>query len=118
MRSGLRGKTKDEGGTDQEVESRRKSIILLLAISGSFILLWMVNCVCLLSVHFLDVELGSADSNNPFTIAEQSGFLLRSLSTCTNTFIYGVSQKKFREEFIKVIKSPFILIYNSIKCLL
>ncbi|XP_078272239.1 uncharacterized protein LOC144602989 [Rhinoraja longicauda] len=117
VRSGLRRDKKDESGADQEVENRRKSIILLLAISGNFVLLWMVTFVCYMSVNILDVNLLAADYNDPFIIAELSGYMLRALSACTNTFIYGVSQKKFREEFKYVIKSPFMFFSKSIKCL-
>ncbi|XP_078272182.1 neuromedin-U receptor 2-like [Rhinoraja longicauda] len=98
VRSGLRANKKDESGADQEVENRRKSIILLLAVSGSFILLWMVIFVCFISVHFIDVQFLATAYDDPFTIAEQSGYMLRCLSACTNTFIYAVSQTKFREE--------------------
>ncbi|XP_078272242.1 uncharacterized protein LOC144602994 [Rhinoraja longicauda] len=117
VRSGLRRDKKDESGADQEVENRRKSIILLLAISGNFVLLWMVTFVCYMSVNILDVNLLASDYNDPFTIAELSGYMLRALSACTNTFIYGVSQKKFREEFKYVIQSPFVFFSKSIKCL-
>ncbi|XP_078252008.1 uncharacterized protein LOC144591874 [Rhinoraja longicauda] len=115
VRSGLRRNKKAESGADQEVENRRKSIVLLLAISGNFVLLWMVTFVCFMSVYFLDVHLLGSDNNDPFTIAEQSGYMLRALSACTNTFIYGVSQNKFREELKHVIKSPFVFFCNSIK---
>ncbi|XP_078272245.1 uncharacterized protein LOC144602996 [Rhinoraja longicauda] len=117
VRRGLRRDKKDESGADQEVENRRKSIILLLAISGNFVLLWMVTFVCFMSVNFLDVHLLGSDYNDPFTIAEVSGYMLRALGACTNTFIYGVSQNKFREEFKNVIKSTFGLFSNAIKCL-
>ncbi|XP_055487365.1 prolactin-releasing peptide receptor-like [Leucoraja erinacea] len=117
VRSGLRRDNKAGSGADQEVENRRKSIILLLAISGNFVLLWMVTFVCFMSVNFLDVHLLGSDYNDPFTIAELSGYMLRAVSACTNTFIYGVSQNKFREEFKNVIKSPFVLLFKSIKCL-
>ncbi|XP_078272189.1 uncharacterized protein LOC144602940 [Rhinoraja longicauda] len=117
VRTGLRRNNKAECGADHEMEIRRKSIILLLAISGNFVLLWMVSFVCFMCVNFLDVNLLGSDHNDPFTIAELSGYMLRALSSCTNTFIYGVSQKNFREEFKNVIKSPFVLFSNSIKCL-
>ncbi|XP_078272159.1 uncharacterized protein LOC144602912 [Rhinoraja longicauda] len=117
VRSGLRRDKKDESGADQEVENRRKSIVLLLAISGNFVLLWMVTFVCYMSVNILDVNLLGSDYNDPFTIAELSGYMLRALSACTNTFIYGVSQKKFRDELKNVIKCPFVFFSNSIKCL-
>ncbi|XP_078251347.1 FMRFamide receptor-like [Rhinoraja longicauda] len=105
VRSGLRANKKDESGVDQEVENRRKSIILLLAISGSFILLWMVIFVCFISVHFIDVQFLVTAYDDPFTIAELSGYMLRCMSACTNTFIYAVSQTKFREELKNLTQS-------------
>ncbi|XP_072891945.1 probable G-protein coupled receptor 139 [Hemitrygon akajei] len=114
VRSGLRGSRNDETSTDQEVENRRKSIVLLLSVSGSFILLWMVNFVSFISVHFIDSQFLETTYNDPFTIAEQSGYMLRCLSACTNTFIYAVFQTKFREELKRVIKSPCTFVTNSI----
>ncbi|XP_055521883.1 uncharacterized protein LOC129716032 isoform X4 [Leucoraja erinacea] len=102
VRSALRG----TNHTDTEIDNRRKSIILLLAISGNFILLWMVLFICYLFVHFTDTQFLEANYNDPFTIAEQSGYMLRCLSACTNTFIYAVSQGKFREELKHIVKRP------------
>ncbi|XP_067829825.1 probable G-protein coupled receptor 139 [Heptranchias perlo] len=110
VRRGLRG-----SNNDPEMENRRKSIILLLAISGSFILLWMVNFLFFVCVQFTDVRFFETTYDAPFTIMELSGYMLRCLSSCTNTFIYAVSQSKFREELKKVIKRPLTLITNLIK---
>ncbi|XP_067865429.1 probable G-protein coupled receptor 139 [Heterodontus francisci] len=115
VRSGLRGNNNIDSGTDPEMENRRKSIILLLVISGTFILLWMVIFICFICVHFTDARFLEANYNDTFTIAEQSGYMLRCLSSCTNTFIYVVSQSKFREELKNVIKRPLHLIGNLIK---
>ncbi|XP_067834252.1 probable G-protein coupled receptor 139 [Heptranchias perlo] len=106
VRRGLRGNKNGENHNDPEVENRRKSIILLLAISGSFILLWMVTFISYVSVRFADTQLFNTNYNAPFTIMEQSGYMLSSLSSCTNTFIYGVSQSKFRDELKNMIKRP------------
>uniref|UniRef100_UPI00398E7D6B probable G-protein coupled receptor 139 n=1 Tax=Pristiophorus japonicus TaxID=55135 RepID=UPI00398E7D6B len=114
VRSSLRG-NKVQNPTDPEVENRRKSIILLLAISGSFILLWMVNVIVFICVQFVDAQFLDANYTDSFTIAEQSGYMLSCLSACTNTFIYAVSQNKFREELKIVIKHPLALITNLIK---
>ncbi|XP_048476754.1 uncharacterized protein LOC125488034 [Rhincodon typus] len=51
VRKRLKGESKEENHRDPEMESRRKSVILLLTISGSFILLWLiyvVNFLCYL----------------------------------------------------------------------
>ncbi|XP_067830244.1 probable G-protein coupled receptor 139 [Heptranchias perlo] len=105
VRRGLRGNNA-ENQNDPEMEKRRKSIILLLAISGSFILLWMVNFLFYICVQFADTQFLDAKYNDPFTIMEQSGYMLRALSCCTNTFIYAVSQSKFRDELKNMIKRP------------
>ncbi|XP_067829895.1 probable G-protein coupled receptor 139 [Heptranchias perlo] len=115
VRNGLRGNNWSENHNDPEMENRRKSIILLLAISSSFILLWMVIFVFFIRVQFTDTQFLEANYNDSFTIMEQSGYMLRCLSSCTNTFIYAVSQSKFREELKNVIKCPLSLITNLIK---
>ncbi|XP_078272024.1 putative G-protein coupled receptor 139 [Rhinoraja longicauda] len=114
VRSGLRGNNSIAKHTDPEMENRRKSIVLLLAISGSFILLWMVNLICFICVQFTDTQFLEASYNDPFTVAELSGYMLKFLSSCTNTFIYAVSQRKFREELKNVIKYPVALVVKVI----
>ncbi|XP_060706681.1 sex peptide receptor-like [Hemiscyllium ocellatum] len=106
IRCALRGKSGDQSCNDPEMEIRRKSIILLLAISGNFVILWIVTMVSYVSVQFTDEKLLVADYNDPFTILEQSGYILRTLSCCTNTFIYAVSQRKFKEELKSMLKCP------------
>ncbi|XP_067865430.1 probable G-protein coupled receptor 139 [Heterodontus francisci] len=115
VRSELRGNNNSETHIDPEMENRRKSIILLLAISSSFILLWMVIFICFICVHFTDLKFLESNYNDSFTIAEQSGYMLRCLSSCTNTFIYAVSQRKFRDELKNVIMRPIALISNVMK---
>ncbi|XP_067865424.1 probable G-protein coupled receptor 139 [Heterodontus francisci] len=110
VRRGLRGNCSGENHNDPEMVNRRKSMILLLAISGSFILLWMVTFVSYICVQFTDTQFLEANYNDPFTILEQSGYILRAMSCCTNTFIYAVSQSKFRGELNNVIKRPLALI--------
>ncbi|XP_078272244.1 putative G-protein coupled receptor 139 [Rhinoraja longicauda] len=114
VRSGLRGNKSTAKNTDLETENRRKSIVLLLAISGSFILLWMVNLICFISVQFTDAQFLEANYDDPFTIAELSGYMLKFFSSCTNTFIYALSQRKFREELKNVITYPMVLVAKVI----
>ncbi|XP_078272012.1 uncharacterized protein LOC144602750 [Rhinoraja longicauda] len=109
VRGGLRGGKNNVKNMDPEMANRKKSITLLLSISGSFILLWVVIFVCFVAVQFTDTRFIKANYNDPFTIAEQSGYMLRCLSSCTNTFIYAVSQSKFRNEMKKIIKRPLEL---------
>ncbi|XP_067909639.1 probable G-protein coupled receptor 139 [Heterodontus francisci] len=104
VRKGLRRQSKEGNRSDPEMESRRKSVILLFTISGSFILLWLVHVI-----HFLYYNITVSDPrdyNSPESIFRQVGWMLRILSCCTNTFIYGVTQSKFREQFKSAVKYP------------
>lgn len=109
VRSVLRGGSNVGNDTDPEMANRKKSITLLISISGSFILLWVVIFVCFVTVQFTDTQFLKSDYNDPFTVAEQTGYMLRCLSSCTNTFIYAVSQSKFRNEMTTIIKRPLEL---------
>ncbi|XP_067881868.1 probable G-protein coupled receptor 139 [Heterodontus francisci] len=104
VRQGLRGQNKRENRSDPKMENRRKSVILLFSISGSFILLWLVHVI-----HFLYYNITVSDPrdyNSSESIFRQVGWMLRILSCCTNTFIYGVTQSKFREQFKSAVKYP------------
>ncbi|XP_067865161.1 probable G-protein coupled receptor 139 [Heterodontus francisci] len=116
VRRGLRGNRNGENYNDPEMVNRRKSMILLLAISGSFILSWMVTFVSYISVQFTDTQFYKENYNDLFTIVEQSGYILRTLSCCTNTFIYAVTQNKFRAELKNMIKRPLALTTYLFKC--
>ncbi|XP_067884456.1 probable G-protein coupled receptor 139 [Heterodontus francisci] len=104
VRKGLKGQNKGENRSDSEMESRRKSVILLFTISGSFILLWFVDVV-----HFLYYNITVSDPRDydySESIFQQVGWMLRILNSCTNTFIYGVTQSKFREQLKSLVKYP------------
>ncbi|XP_067865068.1 probable G-protein coupled receptor 139 [Heterodontus francisci] len=104
VRKRLRGQRKGENHSDPEMESRRKSLILVFTISGSFIFLWLVNVL-----EFLYYNIAGRDPryyNNSEYIFHQVGIMLLNLSCCTNTFIYGATQSKFREQVKSAVKYP------------
>ncbi|XP_078422172.1 putative G-protein coupled receptor 139 [Cetorhinus maximus] len=103
VRQGLRGQSKGENRSDPEMESRRKSMILLFTISGSFILLWLTYVVYFL---YIITEITPNYYRYSLYIFQQVGSMLQSLSCCTNTFIYGVTQSKFREQLKSAVKYP------------
>ncbi|XP_067827995.1 probable G-protein coupled receptor 139 [Heptranchias perlo] len=107
-RRSLRDLSNGENDKDPEMKNRRRSIVLLFAISGSFILLWMTTVVYFLYYRISGV-FNRRSLFNPFATFEQAGILLQLLSSCTNTAIYTVTQSKFREELLNVIKYPFTL---------
>ncbi|XP_067874799.1 probable G-protein coupled receptor 139 [Heterodontus francisci] len=104
-RRALRNNTSSENYPDPEMESRRKSIILLFSISGNFILLWLTY-----TIHYLYYRITNAYSytgyNDPVYILQETGYMLLLLSCCTNTFIYAVTQTKFRDELKKMVTCP------------
>ncbi|XP_067865183.1 neuropeptides capa receptor-like [Heterodontus francisci] len=114
VRRGLRENNNREIHNDPEMENRRKSIILLLAISSSFILLWMVTFVDYICTHFAGILFTLTDYNDPFAIMEHTGYMLQRLSSCTNTFIYAVAQAKFREELKNLLKYPWTQIVRLV----
>ncbi|XP_067865083.1 probable G-protein coupled receptor 139 [Heterodontus francisci] len=109
VRKGLRGQSKGKNHSDPELESRRKSVILLFSISGSFILLWLVFVV-----QFLHYIFEGAILTFSVYVFQKVGSMLRLLSCCTNTFIYGVTQSRFREQFKSMVKYPVASIIQLI----
>ncbi|XP_067881415.1 probable G-protein coupled receptor 139 [Heterodontus francisci] len=97
---------------DPEMESRRKSIILLSVISANFILLWAVLMVY--SIWRRMRDLGYQSIYLPLFLLEL-GFMLQLLSCCTNTVIYAVTQTQFREQLKNVLKYPFTPIVKFIQ---
>ncbi|XP_059498594.1 probable G-protein coupled receptor 139 [Stegostoma tigrinum] len=99
----LRGPTTGDSPIDPEMGSRKKSMIMLFIISGNFIVLWVMFIAYSILKRFdwlgYPVPLP--------TFVREIGFMLQLLSCCTNTFIYAVTQRKFREELKNGIMRPF-----------
>ncbi|XP_067832999.1 probable G-protein coupled receptor 139 [Heptranchias perlo] len=108
----LRGHSSGESPRDPEMESRRKSIILLFVISGNFILFWALFMVY--SIWNRVWFMGFYSVILPQFILEL-GYMLQLMSCCTNTCIYAVTQTKFREQLKNVVKYPFTVIIKLIK---
>ncbi|XP_067864827.1 FMRFamide receptor-like [Heterodontus francisci] len=112
LRKRLRGKKKGENHSDPEMESRRKTVILLLTISGSFLLLWLAYVI-----EFIKYKMSGKDTrvyNDSEYIFRFVGYMLLNLNCCTNTFIYGVTQSKFREQVKSAVKYPVTTIIQLI----
>ncbi|XP_048475122.1 probable G-protein coupled receptor 139 [Rhincodon typus] len=109
----LRTQKNGENQSDPEMEKRKKSIVLLFAISGSFILLNLLFFVTIFNIRIGNATYhsGSANSNSTFTLQE-GGYMLQILSSCINPFIYAGTQSKFRTELKKGIKYPLSLLIN------
>uniref|UniRef100_UPI00398ED380 probable G-protein coupled receptor 139 n=1 Tax=Pristiophorus japonicus TaxID=55135 RepID=UPI00398ED380 len=113
IRRALLGKKIAECGNDSEMENRRQSIILLLAISANFILLWLTFVA-----HFIFARINASyiySTSNPMFVFAEAGYMLLLLSCSTNTCIYAVIQVKFREEMKYIIIYPLRQIVKLFK---
>ncbi|XP_067834086.1 probable G-protein coupled receptor 139 [Heptranchias perlo] len=109
VRRGLLAQSNGENHLDPEIQNRRKSIILLFTVSGSFILLWTTHVAVFL--YWRITQTFSYQSlDDPFYIALETGYMLQVLSSCTNTYIYAVTQTKFREQLKNMMKQPLVLL--------
>ncbi|GCB74004.1 hypothetical protein scyTo_0003088 [Scyliorhinus torazame] len=110
----LRTQGTRENQSDQELENRRKSIILLFSISACFLLLWMAYVVQFFFERFIrDYQIkGFTD---PLFVLRESANMLQLLSCCTNTFIYAVTQSKFRDQLRDMLYHPLTLILKLVK---
>ncbi|XP_067874783.1 probable G-protein coupled receptor 139 [Heterodontus francisci] len=102
-------RNRSESQNDTEMENRRKSIFLLFALSANFVLLWMTNLVHSLRWQPENINYQNKYLNNPVYLTQQFGYMLNVLSSSTNTCIYGLTQKKFREELKNGVKYLFTL---------
>ncbi|XP_072122983.1 uncharacterized protein [Mobula birostris] len=105
----LRCQRNREEKDDQEMKNRRRSIILLFTLSASFILLWMTHVV-ILAVESISMQYFVMTPS--YVVGQLVGIMLQSFSSCTNMFIYAITQRKFREEVKNVVKYPFRPILN------
>ncbi|XP_072409791.1 probable G-protein coupled receptor 139 [Chiloscyllium punctatum] len=112
-RRGLRSPSNRDQRGDAEMVNRRKSIILLFVVSGSFILLWMPKISVFLLMEITNNHFYPS-YDHPVMIADISGTVLFYLSSCTNTALYALTQSKFREELKRALKYPFTLIRESL----
>ncbi|XP_072893197.1 probable G-protein coupled receptor 139 [Hemitrygon akajei] len=110
VRKGLKGRNKGESRTDPEMESRRRSVVLLFTLSGSFILLWLTTVTQFL---YYQITGTGGEWNDSEYIFYKVGFLLSTLSCCTNTFIYVATQSKFREQVKNHITSVSVFIKKT-----
>ncbi|XP_043540399.1 G-protein coupled estrogen receptor 1-like [Chiloscyllium plagiosum] len=103
-RVGLQGH-RTENRNQSGMENRSKSIILLFSVSGSLILLWLTQSVCLVMTRLPHPNYYRGDFGNPEYIATETGNMLKLLSCFLNPCIYAATQNKFREELKHVGKS-------------
>ncbi|XP_067909625.1 probable G-protein coupled receptor 139 [Heterodontus francisci] len=108
----LRTHSSGESRSDPQMDSRRKSIILLLVISANFVLLWAVLLVYSIWWRMWLLRLESVFLAQ---FLREAGFMLQLLSCCTNTAIYAVTQTQFREQLKNILKYPFTPIVKLVQ---
>ncbi|XP_072132582.1 probable G-protein coupled receptor 139 [Mobula birostris] len=113
-RDRLRASSNGQSSRDPEMQSRRKSLVLLLVISGNFILLWALYVVTAIWNRMAHVVGPLYWLTMPSFFTELC-YMLQLLSCCTNTVLYAVSQTKFRQQLKQVLNSPLTLIWKRIR---
>lgn len=112
LRRGFRNYSENQ--KDPEVENRKKSMLLLFALSANFILLWIPYVISTMGWQAQNYFYTDKYLNNPTFILQQFGFMLQLLCTCTNTCIYTLSQSKFRKELMEGF--TYLLTLNGQLC--
>ncbi|XP_067883063.1 probable G-protein coupled receptor 139 [Heterodontus francisci] len=107
IRKGLRSNSQNQN--DPEVKNRRNSMILLFTLLANFILLWMTFVALVIDQPAENFYYTDKYYTNPIYIAQQVGYMFQLLSSCTNTCIYGLTQRKFREELKNGVKYLFTM---------
>ncbi|XP_078284464.1 putative G-protein coupled receptor 139 [Rhinoraja longicauda] len=113
-RARTRLRNKSENQKDLEVQNRRKSMILLFALSTNFILLWLPYVIHSMTWQTVNVTNADKYLNSPIYVLQQCGIMLQYLGTCTNTCIYGLTQRKFRRELKNGV--TYVLTLNGLLC--
>ncbi|XP_059815432.1 probable G-protein coupled receptor 139 [Hypanus sabinus] len=112
VRRGLRGQRKSENQQDPEMRSRRQSIILLFTLSASFLLCWATTTLVFIFLRSLYTDL---ETSIRLWMTQRAGTVIQLFSCCTNTFIYSVTQTKFREQLKIVALSPINLLVKMVR---
>ncbi|XP_060706619.1 probable G-protein coupled receptor 139 [Hemiscyllium ocellatum] len=95
-------------GRDPELKTRRTSIILLFTISSCFIVLSAPITVIHICVGV--TRLVAFQGSSSLYVTVRLAFLLMCTSSCTNTCIYALTQRRFREEVKNMLKYPSSLL--------
>ncbi|XP_078075216.1 putative G-protein coupled receptor 139 [Mustelus asterias] len=107
-RRALKAHGPGEGSSDLVLKSRRTTIVLLFSVSGSFMVLWMP--IVILDLLFDFTEIPTLEGASSLHLAMRITLLIMYSSICTNTCIYILTQRRFREEILNMVKYPFILL--------
>ncbi|XP_032871957.1 tachykinin-like peptides receptor 86C [Amblyraja radiata] len=96
IRRRLRGQKSSGHESDSEIQNRKQSVVLLLAISANLIILWLTFVAHYIFARSIGKYFYT--TSDPLFYFSETGYLLLLLSCSTNTLIYAAVQSKFREE--------------------
>ncbi|XP_078286296.1 putative G-protein coupled receptor 21 [Rhinoraja longicauda] len=105
IRRGLRGQKSSGDHRDPEIQNRKQSVVLLLAISANLIILWLTFVAHFIFARSTGIYFYS--TSDPIFYFRETGYLLLLLSCSNNTLIYAAVQSKFREEMKYLVMYPF-----------
>ncbi|XP_042202345.1 probable G-protein coupled receptor 139 [Callorhinchus milii] len=108
----LRGHSNGEHQNDAEMQNRRRSIILLFTVTGSFICLWVTYVITYIQYQ---VEFMALNLTSDAGIVLRVGNMLRLFSCSTNTCIYALTQSKFRKQLKNMMNYPLYQILILIR---
>ncbi|XP_043540288.1 thyrotropin-releasing hormone receptor-like [Chiloscyllium plagiosum] len=107
----LRNQISGDNQKDPEMEKRRKSIVLLFAISTSVIVLYILYFMTVVYVRIANVTyFADSDFSDSTFILEENAYMLQFLCSSVNPFIYAGTQNKFRDELKRGVLCPFSMI--------
>ncbi|XP_072342220.1 probable G-protein coupled receptor 139 [Scyliorhinus torazame] len=88
---------------DPEMQNRKKALVLLIAASASFILLWMPT-ICLFLFSRITATYSFHDFKDPVAVIHEIADMLSILNCSTSTCMYALTQSKFRAELRRVVR--------------
>ncbi|XP_072894825.1 probable G-protein coupled receptor 139 [Hemitrygon akajei] len=114
VRRTLRGHGNSERLQDPEIKCRRQSIVLLFTLSANFLICWATATLVFIILLCLSTEL---ETSILLFLSRRAGTVLQLFSSCINTFIYAVTQTKFRQQLRSATLSPVhLLVKIGRKC--
>ncbi|XP_041068293.1 probable G-protein coupled receptor 139 [Carcharodon carcharias] len=112
-RKALKSSSNGDTASDPELKNRRTSIILLFTISGSFVVLSAP--ITLIHICVGVTQTVTFQGSNSLYLAIRTTFLLMCTSSCTNTCIYALAQRRFRVEIKDMAKHLYSVIIQLCK---
>uniref|UniRef100_UPI00398E3B14 probable G-protein coupled receptor 139 n=1 Tax=Pristiophorus japonicus TaxID=55135 RepID=UPI00398E3B14 len=104
-RRALKGHSRGQSNCDPELENRRNSIILLFAISGSYIVLTVPMAIINICVRVTKMDVFKNQPSLYFAIIVTT--LFQNLSFCINTYLHVLTQRRFRARMKNIMRYPF-----------